>query len=284
MARLAQEEAGAARPPRPGIQTQIETLLFTRLSKLRRPVHCVQIGANDGLRDDPIHAHIERLGWQALLVEPVPHLYERLCDTYRGVAGVRCVHAAITETGETLPFYHLPPRDDQEDWHESLGSFRKEVLLSHRKSIPDIESRLAEIAVPCLSLEALLAQESVTAVDLLVVDAEGYDFEILRAFDFARYKPAMVYFEHKHLEAEKRAALRALLEAQGLKLLGFLHNTIALDERLAPPEDRAFLLDCYRESTRQTLLLAAVSKVLTREGLLRVRIEDGKTLLERVEE
>jgi hypothetical protein len=33
-------------------------------------------------------------------------------------------------------------------------------------------------------------------VDLLYIDAEGYDFELLKVFDFDRLAPEIVRFEH----------------------------------------------------------------------------------------
>jgi hypothetical protein len=48
-----------------------------------------------------------------------------------------------------------------------------------------------------------------------VIDTEGHDWEILRAFDFTRFHPALVMFEHQHLSANDKAAAYALLKTQG---------------------------------------------------------------------
>lgn len=44
----------------------------------------VQIGSNSGMHDDPIYKYIRKNGWQGVLVEPVPYLFEELKNNYSG--------------------------------------------------------------------------------------------------------------------------------------------------------------------------------------------------------
>jgi hypothetical protein len=55
-------------------------------------------------------------------------------------------------------------------------------------------------------------------IDLLHVDTEGHDYRILRQLDFARFSPALVIYEHKHLTTEERIAARQLLQSRGYRL------------------------------------------------------------------
>ena len=45
----------------------------------------------------------------------------------------------------------------------------------------------------------------------LSIDAEGYDYELLRVFPFERVRPAVVFLEHSHLDAAQREAAVSLL-------------------------------------------------------------------------
>ena len=58
----------------------------------------VEIGANDGERWDHIRPFVGPGAWRGVLVEPVPHLFERLRKTYRDVSEVRLENVAVAAT------------------------------------------------------------------------------------------------------------------------------------------------------------------------------------------
>jgi hypothetical protein len=39
-----------------------------------------------------------------------------------------------------------------------------------------------------------------------MIDAEGYDYELLRQFPFEKVRPQIVFLEHAHLGADQRQA------------------------------------------------------------------------------
>ena len=43
-----------------------------------------------------------------------------------------------------------------------------------------------------------------TRLDLIVIDAEGMDWRILRQFDLRNLEPQLILYEHQHLSAEAR--------------------------------------------------------------------------------
>jgi len=57
------------------------------------------------------------------------------------------------------------------------------------------ENSVTEV-VQCETLSALLNKHNLSSPDLLVIDAEGYDFEILKTIDFAHTKPKYINYEH----------------------------------------------------------------------------------------
>jgi FkbM family methyltransferase len=176
----------------------------------------VQIGANDGMAGDPLVDAFSKTRWSGLLVEPVPHLYEMLAAHYRDRPGVRVERAAVSTRDGEAPLYRLRSvPGETPEWFNQLATLNRDVLLKHRSAIPEIESLLIEERVPTVRLETLLARHAVSRIDLFVIDTEGHDFEILRALDFARFRPVLLMFEHQHLSANDKAAAYALLETQG---------------------------------------------------------------------
>lgn len=167
----------------------------------------VQIGSNDGITGDPVYpVLIRRPEWKALLVEPVPHLFERLKQTWSHRPGFTFVNAAANE-GRDASFYWVDPAakdqfPDLPDWFEQLGSFDRGHIVRHLGRA--LESYIRCTEVQGIRLPDLLQREQVHAFDLLHIDAEGYDERILSQFDPLHYRPSIVLYEHKHLSTAAR--------------------------------------------------------------------------------
>ena len=82
---------------RPGKNTIDE---FTSLfSKHRNNLTVVQIGANDGINNDPIHKFIKRDHWRGVLLEPQKYVFEKyLKPLYRNTPGIYVMNAALDIT------------------------------------------------------------------------------------------------------------------------------------------------------------------------------------------
>jgi FkbM family methyltransferase len=137
----------------------------------------IEIGANDGVEDDHLRPFIVENEWSGIMVEPVPHLFERLRRNYAGLERVVLENVAIADRDGRVPFYH-PPEGD----FDKIGSFSRETTLRLARALqfPDLDDRIVTTEVPCLSFESLCRRHHVERLDLLVVDTEGYDFEILK--------------------------------------------------------------------------------------------------------
>lgn len=202
----------------------------------------VQIGANDGVARDPLRMQVERRRWRGIMVEPVPYVFKRLQERYGDHPRVQLEMSAIAEQSGVLPFYHLREAREGEEvwqWYHALGSFKREVVLSHEGLIPDIEDRLTETAVPCTSFSSLCERHGLTHIDLLQMDTEGYDYQILRSIDLSIWRPRLIIYEHHHLAPDERRAARELLTTQGY--LTFEHglDTAALDGTRLGPADKS---------------------------------------------
>jgi hypothetical protein len=62
---------------------------------------------------------------------------------------------------------------------------------------------------------------------VLVIDTEGFDYQIIRQVDFKRIHPDIIVYEHKHLSRQDALACRQLLQKQGYALEKHLGNTLA---------------------------------------------------------
>jgi FkbM family methyltransferase len=181
----------------------------------------VQVGSNDGVSGDPIHKFIVQYHWRGLLIEPIPYLYKKLMAVYAHQSNLFFERVAIDREPGEKHFYYIRSAGGSAKmaWYEKLGSFDKEHLVKHRAKIPDFDKRLVEATVPCVTLEMLFAKHRIAKINLLHIDAEGYDYEIIKTIPFSEIKPQMILYENKHLSQSDKAACKELLKSHGYKLI-----------------------------------------------------------------
>jgi FkbM family methyltransferase len=199
----------------------------------------VQVGANDGVSRDPLRMQISRRRWSGVMVEPVPSVFARLEQRYGDHPRIRLENSAITSSAGVLPFFALrEPAPGEDVWplYHTLGSFQRDVILSHKEFIPDIEDRLVETDVPCMTFEHLCEKHGLDRLDVLLIDTEGHDWTVLQTVDLARRQPGLIVYEHCHLPAEDAQAARAHLSEHGYVTFEHGLDTAALDAGI---DDRA---------------------------------------------
>ena len=163
-----------------------------------------------------------------MLVEPVPYLFECLVTNYAGNPRLKFENSALASSDGTTTFYRLRQTDDLPHWYDQLGTMKREVILKHRREIPEIEKYLVEERVACITYETLLRKYDVSKVDLILIDTEGSDLEILRQIDFKRHRPQLLIYEQKHLSLSDGGAAVDLLASQGYHVFGCGDNNVAV--------------------------------------------------------
>jgi FkbM family methyltransferase len=165
----------------------------------------VQVGANDGVRDDDIRVYVERYKWDGVLVEPLVDVFERLKGNYEGVGGaLKFVNAAVVEKPGPVDFWR----------HPTLS------VCSGLGVRTRLQSRAAmqKVVVQGVALRSVLSRLAGLAVDLLQIDVEGYDGEVVRMIPDDLPFPRIVRYEHKHLSNEERFSVERFLKERGYTL------------------------------------------------------------------
>ena len=65
-------------------------------------------------------------------------------------------------------------------------------------------------------------------IDLLQIDTEGFDYEVLKMFDFQLFKPILVQFEYIHLSKEDYENSLRLLSKNGYITIKKKNDIIAI--------------------------------------------------------
>ena len=194
----------------------------------------IEIGANDGEQHDHLRPFIAERGWYGIMVEPVPYVFERLKRNYAGMERVVTANLAVAEHDGELPFYYVVEPDEAEraelpSWYDAIGSFSREVVVSHLEHIADIDARLVETHVRAVTFDTLCTTHSVSRVDLVVIDTEGYDAQIVRSIDLAAHRPRVLIYEHFHLTPADRDYCRRHLERAGYETMEEGFDTFCFD-------------------------------------------------------
>ena len=186
----------------------------------------VQVGANDGVLDDPLREVVKQNHLPGLLIEPLPDIFAKLKDSYGDQPQLRFENTAITANAEgTIPIYRVNGRahDVPHHWH-GIASLDTATLLAQgvpKKQIERTEVRTA-------TLTSVLAKHAITKVDLLQVDTEGYDFEIVRAALNGGILPAIISYEHCWLVPSIRFRCKEMLDHYGYRFIEAGKDTIAV--------------------------------------------------------
>ena len=166
------------------------------LERNGRMASFVQIGANDGIRFDPLNEFTTSTYFDlsGLVVEPVPRYFRSLQENYSTNPKIVPVNVAIHNMVRETSLFVVDERYEKHlpEWVMGIASFSRSHLV--RPELPD--SCIQEITVPCMSLTELLRLHELTKLDLLQIDAEGYDSEIIRSIDFSILRPTLIHFEH----------------------------------------------------------------------------------------
>jgi len=205
-------------------------LILANYGASGRMINIVQVGACDGCTNDPVFDHVAKGSARAILIEPNPFAFERLQKNYGNHKNVTLVQAAIGEQDGEAQLYRIKNsgrKAAEGDLSLQLASFYREHLERHGIKPEEIE----RITVQCRSLSSLVDELALTTIDLLQIDAEGFDATVVRMALSMPVRPNCINFEHRHLKPADRRPLFDLLKASDY-LLGYDEwNILALQRR-----------------------------------------------------
>lgn len=169
-------------------------------------VRFIQIGASDGLRNDPIREFVLRDRWQGVFIEPLPGVFQLLKHNYRRQRGLTFLNAAISSEEGTLVFWTFDdsfldtlPLELRMEYLRKASAERAHVT-KFLNGAP--ESVLTQINVPCTTISKVVKNHLPQGFDLLVIDAEGHEARIIESINFNEVRPKAIFFESHHIKAQ----------------------------------------------------------------------------------
>jgi len=215
-------------------------LLDISISSLatKRKLHVVQIGANDGKEGDPVRDLFFRYSSRAILVEPIPSLVSSLTENYSEYKGNLIIeNCAISNSDNYFDLWCLKP----EYWAEyiervgrhptAIASYDPIPLtekITDRMGVsPDIAENMLELLHrPALTVSNLLKKHNWKRLDVLQIDAEGYDLEVILSLGSIR--PHIINFESFNLSKEDWESWRSWAKKENYGYVQGRMDTLAI--------------------------------------------------------
>lgn len=170
------------------------------------PGRVLSIGENDGKTLSNALALIE-LGWSAMLVEPSPEAFTKLCKLHAKREGVYCYEKAVGSKNGKVILHESGTHLGQGD--TSLLSTIMESELSRWKN-----EKFSQVEVDCVTFETLLSLCPIKKFDFITIDCEGVDLEILAQMDLTALGCKCICVEWNGKDEDK---FDALITKHGLK-------------------------------------------------------------------
>lgn len=245
--------AGAARPkprifethPTAEFKAPIFDLVVTTAMLRNSSFFFIQVGANDGVTNDPIYHLLADFNPHGVLLEPLPGPFEKLRSNYAQCTNLHFENAALSDhCGEKeifliKPEYAYDGKNGKKIIPDRLASFdpghaKRYLGKTNGWSREAIDRRdmITSEKVRSITFDYIFEKYKPHNVDMLVVDAEGYDYSVLKLFDFEKFKPKIIYYEHSGLGEIDKEHCWSFVAGMGYKLHVSTSNTMAVNGTL----------------------------------------------------
>jgi FkbM family methyltransferase len=161
----------------------------------------VQIGANRG--NDELTSIIKGMSVSKLiLVEPMSKFNESLLKCYEGINNLFIENIAITDdvNKKSEKFYLHEKMDENVEQASLLKSHVNKVFNRPEYTFDKpYDVQLIEMEVSCSTINDLFTKYELKNIDILFIDAEGFDDKIIKSIDFNNFNIKKIYYENMHI-------------------------------------------------------------------------------------
>ena len=218
---------------KPTLKYEIIYLMLFGLQK--NNVKIIQIGANDGNDllnkfNNDFKDKISYIG-----IEPQKDPFNKLKKNYQGFSNFNFIQGCVGKKGKNQ-FYYLNNNykklceENNIKFSDGVNSLVKESLSNRliKKNL-NPEIYISKLELDVFPLDEILNKNKIELdnykeIDLLQVDAEGYDDEVIYNSNINFFKPKYINFEYKNLSKEKLEKLIHYLNKNSYECLIYEQN------------------------------------------------------------
>ena len=191
--------------------------------------YLIQIGANDGESFDILNFYIKKYQIKSLLVEPIRENFEKLKQNYQNCNFVSFDNSAISVGDEISYLYKVKNQyiKNYSDHIPGITSFDKNHLIKHGVK----NNHIVRESVNSISVKDLISKNNLNSLDLLFIDAEGYDGKIAIDFLLTTSILPIIILEYIHIDSDIFKDLINLLDTKKYNILSLNENLICYPEK-----------------------------------------------------
>lgn len=190
----------------------------------------VQIGSNRG--NDELTSIIKGISVNKLiLVEPMSKFNESLLKVYKDVDNLFIENIAITDDiDKKFEIFYLHEKMDENVEQSSLLKSHINKVFNRPEYTSDksYDTQLIEMEVNCSTINKLFNKYELKNIDILFIDAEGFDDKIIKSIDFSNFNVDKIYYENMHIDV---IDISVFLKGMGYEIINGTnftpHNSIA---------------------------------------------------------
>jgi FkbM family methyltransferase len=212
-------------------------------------LNIVVVGANDGRFNDPIYSFVleNRTQTQILLIEPNKFLLPYLEANYSQHPSHQVANCAIGEEGDLILyavkqewFSHFQPAYAKgwPPYRAATGitsAHREHLEIALQRESLNPDAAIETLTVPCKQLGSLLTEIAwPSPIDVLQIDAEGYDDAVIYAADLQHTKPKLIYFENHNIQVGRLEILQQYLTHKHYQVHQINGDSLAVHAQMAP--------------------------------------------------
>ncbi len=204
-------------------------LVLNKIFDSQKIESLIQIGANNGDRFDDLSKYIKKNKIFCVLVEPINIYFEELKKNYKNYENIYFEKSAITASNNNKIYTVDEKYLEKYDEHiQGISSFKKNHLIKHGVKPKHIISQ----NINCLTILELFNKYNINTLDLLFIDAEGYDGNIILDFLESSKLEPIIIFEFIHIESKIFKKLIEKLIHKNYKYFSVNENLVCFPKKI----------------------------------------------------
>ena len=208
---------------------------------IKKYANIIQIGAMDGVSNDPLRPYLPFHKGNVILVEALNFYCEILNNLYSDQSNIKICNALVSSKESENKFFFIDPQIANEmdgngpfnKWAHGQGSINKNTIIKwiyknkfrgkkYIKNINKYIDSILETYIKSKTINSICKTYRIKTIDLLVIDVQGAEYEVLKNLNSFDVKPKfIVYEDDSSLSRGESIKLEKLLKTEGyLFLLG----------------------------------------------------------------
>ena len=200
-------------------------LILLNIFNKKKIAGLIQVGANDGLRFDNINKYIKKFKPNSILVEPIKDYFNELRKNYKNFENIFFENVAISVNEQINYLYKVNLKDlHKYDEHiKGISSFDIKHLIKHGVK----KNHIVKEETKSISIVDLFEKYNFN-IDLLLIDAEGYDAEIvIDLLQNSNFRPIII-IEYIHVKLPSIKILKELFNTKKYKYVRINENLVCI--------------------------------------------------------